>query len=201
MGDTSGETANGFELFRLDQLHLRLLEFAIGLHEVAIQTFQFRLGSHLLRDVLADTDDDGVVDGAENNWPSYESTGHFEVAGFYSLSQHLIIPECVCINADVYNALSDDQKAAVKEAAMESAALQRELWTERAKASKEKVMASGVEFNEIAYEECKRLSSIDQDDFVDDECLDYYEAGEWLKDIYFSRGSYDNGAPPGFTCY
>ena len=43
----------------------------------------------------------GVVDGAENNWPSYESTGHFEVAGYYSLSQHLIIPECVCINADV----------------------------------------------------------------------------------------------------
>ena len=32
----------------------------------------------------------GVVDGAENNWPSYESTGHFEVAGYYSLSQHLI---------------------------------------------------------------------------------------------------------------
>jgi tripartite ATP-independent transporter DctP family solute receptor len=43
----------------------------------------------------------GVVDGAENNWPSYESTGHFEVAGYYSDSQHLIIPECVCINADV----------------------------------------------------------------------------------------------------
>ncbi|MCB1835438.1 MAG: TRAP transporter substrate-binding protein, partial [Geminicoccaceae bacterium] len=51
------------------------------------------------------------VDGAENNWPSYESTGHFEVAGYYSLSQHLIIPECVCINADVYNGLSaEDQE-------------------------------------------------------------------------------------------
>ncbi|MEZ5668695.1 MAG: TRAP transporter substrate-binding protein, partial [Alphaproteobacteria bacterium] len=47
----------------------------------------------------------GVVDGAENNWPSYESTGHFEVAGYYSLSEHLISPECVCINADLWNAL------------------------------------------------------------------------------------------------
>jgi TRAP-type C4-dicarboxylate transport system substrate-binding protein len=92
----------------------------------------------------------GVVDGAENNWPSYESTGHFEVAGYYSLSQHLIIPECLCINADAYNSLSDAHKAAVKEAAMESAVLQRELWAERAAASREKVMASGVEFNEIA---------------------------------------------------
>ena len=92
----------------------------------------------------------GVVDGAENNWPSYESTGHFEVAGYYSLSQHLIIPECVCINADVYNGLSDEQKAAVKEAAVESALLQRQLWAERAEASREKVMAAGVKFNDIA---------------------------------------------------
>jgi len=91
----------------------------------------------------------GVVDGAENNWPSYESTGHFEVAGYYSLSQHLIIPECVCINADAYNALSPEHQAAVKEAAVESATLQRELWAERAEASREKVLAAGVKFNEI----------------------------------------------------
>lgn len=92
----------------------------------------------------------GVVDGAENNWPSYESTGHFEVAGFYSLSQHLIIPECVCINAKVYEGLSDEDKNAVKAAARESAELQRKLWAERAKASREKVMKSGVKFNEIS---------------------------------------------------
>ena len=91
----------------------------------------------------------GVVDGAENNWPSYESTGHFEVAGYYSLSQHLIIPECLCINADVYNSLSDEQKAALKEAAMESAALQQQLWTEREATSREKVESSGVTINEI----------------------------------------------------
>ncbi|WP_420404986.1 TRAP transporter substrate-binding protein [Nisaea sp.] len=92
----------------------------------------------------------GVVDGAENNWPSYESTGHFEVAGYYSLSQHLIIPECVCINADVYNALSDADKAAVKAAARESADLQRKLWAERAEASRAMVMKAGVKFNDVA---------------------------------------------------
>lgn len=92
----------------------------------------------------------GVVDGAENNWPSYESTGHFEVAGYYSLSEHLIIPECVCINASVYESLSDEDKTAVREAAQESAVLQRKLWEERAVASREKVMAAGVKFNEIA---------------------------------------------------
>lgn len=92
----------------------------------------------------------GVVDGAENNWPSYESTGHYEVAGFYSLSQHLIIPECVCVNADYFNGLSDAHKKAMTEAARESAELQRTLWESRAKASREKVMAAGVKFNEIA---------------------------------------------------
>ncbi|WP_323770963.1 TRAP transporter substrate-binding protein [Antarctobacter sp.] len=92
----------------------------------------------------------GVVDGAENNWPSYESTGHFEVAGYYSLSQHLIIPECVCINADAYNALSDEMKAAVTEAAQESAVLQRQLWAEREASSRAKVEAAGVVTNEIA---------------------------------------------------
>ncbi|NNL17173.1 MAG: TRAP transporter substrate-binding protein [Boseongicola sp.] len=92
----------------------------------------------------------GVVDGAENNWPSYESTGHFEVAGFYSLSQHLIIPECLCINADVYNGLSDDMKAAVKEAAMESATVQQELWAAREMSSREMVEKAGVVTNEIA---------------------------------------------------
>lgn len=91
----------------------------------------------------------GVVDGAENNWPSYESTGHFEVAGYYSLSQHLIIPECVCINANVYNALSDADKKMVRDAARESATLQRSLWEKRAKSSREKVMKAGVKFNDI----------------------------------------------------
>ncbi|NQW00274.1 MAG: TRAP transporter substrate-binding protein [Rhodospirillales bacterium] len=95
----------------------------------------------------------GVVDGAENNWPSYESTGHFEVAGYYSLSQHLIIPECVCVNAKAYGDLSAADQAAVKDAARESAVLQRELWDARAISSREKVMKAGVKFNEIPNKE------------------------------------------------
>ena len=91
----------------------------------------------------------GVVDGAENNWPSYESTGHYEVAAFHSNSQHLIIPEILCINAAVYNKLSADEQKILKEAAQESAMLQRKLWKEREKASEKKVIAGGVKANEI----------------------------------------------------
>lgn len=92
----------------------------------------------------------GVIDGAENNWPSYESTSHFEVAGFYSLSQHLIIPECLCMSKITWDTLSDDDKAAVKSAARESALLQREEWAKRALKSREVVEAGGIKFNEIA---------------------------------------------------
>jgi len=91
----------------------------------------------------------GVVDGAENNWPSYESTGHYEVAKYYSLSQHLIIPETLCINAAVWDKLSADEQKILKEAAEESAVLQRKLWKERSKASEEKVLAGGAVFNTI----------------------------------------------------
>jgi len=55
------------------------------------------------------------------------------------------------------------------------------------------------EFNELAYDECKRLAALIEG-AVDDECLDYYENGTWLKDIYFARGDWANGAPPGFSC-
>lgn len=92
----------------------------------------------------------GVVDGAENNWPSYESTGHYEAAGFYSLSQHLIIPECICVNTDTFNALSPELQAQVTEAAQEAAMLQRDLWVKREAASRETVEAAGVVVNEVA---------------------------------------------------
>ena len=59
----------------------------------------------------------GVVDGAENNFPSFKNVGHYEVTTHYSLSEHLIIPECICVNTAKFNALSPELQAAVKGAA------------------------------------------------------------------------------------
>ena len=91
----------------------------------------------------------GVIDGAENNYPSYESTGHFEVAGFYSITDHLIIPECLCISTDAWNALDAETQATVKAAARASAETQRKLWAEREKESRAKVEAAGSKVNEV----------------------------------------------------
>ncbi len=91
----------------------------------------------------------GVIDGAENNYPSYESTGHFEVAGFYSISQHLIIPECLCVSTEAWEALDADTQAAVRTAARNSAETQRELWATREAESRAKVEAAGVKINDV----------------------------------------------------
>jgi len=92
----------------------------------------------------------GVVDGAENNFPSFLNVAHYEVAGFYSLSEHLIIPECICMNTGVFNSLSDDMQTAVVAAAEEAALYQRELWAIASAEARTQVEAAGVVVNEIA---------------------------------------------------
>ncbi|CAN0589063.1 unnamed protein product, partial [Ectocarpus sp. 12 AP-2014] len=85
----------------------------------------------------------GVIDGAENNWPSYESSGHFEVAGYYTLDQHLMVPEVLVMSKTSWDKLSEEDQQAVMEAAKASTEVQRQLWAEREAASEEKVRAAG----------------------------------------------------------
>ncbi|PVB62426.1 TRAP transporter substrate-binding protein [Labrenzia sp. 011] len=92
----------------------------------------------------------GVVDGAENNPPSYESTNHFEVAKYYSLTQHLIIPECLCMSKKTFDSLTPEQQEIVKVAGRNSTELQRKLWQEREAASMAKVEEGGVAVNSVA---------------------------------------------------
>jgi len=92
----------------------------------------------------------GVVDGAENNFPSFKSVGHYEVTTHYSMSEHLIIPECICVNTAKFNALSEDMQAALRGAAQEAAIFQRELWTVDSEKARMEVEAAGIMVNEIA---------------------------------------------------
>lgn len=92
----------------------------------------------------------GVVDGAENNFPSFKNVGHFEVTTNYSLSEHLIIPECICVNTDKFNALSPELQAALTSAAEEAALYQRELWAKQSEQARKEVEAAGIVVNEIA---------------------------------------------------
>ncbi|MFV0358872.1 TRAP transporter substrate-binding protein [Tropicimonas sp.] len=99
----------------------------------------------------------GVIDGAENNWPSYDSSGHYEVAKYYTLDQHLMVPEVVVMSKATWDKLSPEDQQAVQEAARESVAIERELWAASEKESEEKVRAAGVEV----------VSEIDKTPFIE----------------------------------
>ena len=92
----------------------------------------------------------GVVDGAENNFPSFKNVGHYEVTTHYSLSEHLIIPECICVNTSKFEALSPELQAAVRGAAEAAALYQRELWAVQSGQARKDVEAAGIKVNEIA---------------------------------------------------
>lgn len=86
----------------------------------------------------------GVIDGAENNWPSYDSSGHYEVAKYYTLDQHLIVPEVLVMSKKSWDKLTPEDQAAVKEAAKASVPIMRDLWVKQEKVSEAKVRAAGV---------------------------------------------------------
>lgn len=85
----------------------------------------------------------GVIDGAENNYPSYDTSGHAEVAKYYTLDQHLMVPELVAMSKITWDKLSADDQAVLREAGKNSAKVERELWAAQEKASEEKVLALG----------------------------------------------------------
>jgi tripartite ATP-independent transporter DctP family solute receptor len=91
----------------------------------------------------------GVIDGAENNWPSFESGKHFEVARYYSLTRHLLAPEMFVMSKISWDKLSAEDQALVRQTAKESVSYMRKLWDDQVARSMEIVTSSGVEVNEV----------------------------------------------------
>lgn len=87
----------------------------------------------------------GVIDGAENNWPSYDTSGHYEVAKYYTLDQHLIVPEVLMMSKKSWDKLTPEDQAVVRQAAKDSVAVMRDLWDKQEKASEDKLEAAGVQ--------------------------------------------------------
>ncbi len=117
----------------------------------------------------------GVIDGAENNWPSYESSHHYEVAKYYTLDQHLIVPEVLVMSKMSWDKLTPEDQAIFKQAAKDSVPYMRDLWTKAEKASEETVRAAGVEV----------VTDIDKQPFIDamKPVYDKYLTDPKLKDL------------------
>jgi len=91
----------------------------------------------------------GVIDGAENNFPSYDTAKHAEVAKFYSLDGHTILPEVFVMNKAAFDKLTPEDQALFKQAAKDSVAKQRELWAKKVGESQANVEKLGAQINEV----------------------------------------------------
>jgi len=91
----------------------------------------------------------GLVDAAENNFPSYESSRHFEVAKYYSKTEHSMAPEMLLFSKKVWDGLTPEDQKAIRQAAKESVPYMRKLWDEREEKSLATVKAGGAQIIEV----------------------------------------------------
>lgn len=99
----------------------------------------------------------GLVDGAENNWPSYVTTGHYKAAPYYTLTEHTMSPEVLVMSLRAWQSLSDEDKAIFRSAARASNRIMREQWNALEARSREQARAAGTTI----------ISAYDRAPFVD----------------------------------
>src|ERR1700681_3557354 len=92
----------------------------------------------------------GVVDGAENNPPSFVFDNHYQVAKFLTLDEHLIVPEMVVFSRRTWTALSPADQALVKKFGREAQLEERTLWVKYEKDAMDKARAAGITITDIA---------------------------------------------------
>ncbi|WP_423998306.1 TRAP transporter substrate-binding protein [Maribacter sp. IgM3_T14_3] len=87
----------------------------------------------------------GVVDGAENNPPSFYLSRHYEVCKYYSLDEHTVLPDVLLIGTYVYDKLNEQEKKWLNESVKESVKYQRILWAEAEEEALREVQKAGVQ--------------------------------------------------------
>lgn len=92
----------------------------------------------------------GVIDGAENNWPSYYATSHYEVAKFYTLDKHTMTPEVVIMSKAIWDKLTPEQQKIIRESAKASQEIQKAAWKAYEEKSIKAVKEKGNTITELA---------------------------------------------------
>jgi tripartite ATP-independent transporter DctP family solute receptor len=85
-----------------------------------------------------------LIDGAENNWPSFVTTDHYKYAGYYTLTEHTMSPEVLVMSQKAWSSLSDEDRKIFRDAAVESSHFMREKWKDLEEQSRARAKAAGV---------------------------------------------------------
>lgn len=99
----------------------------------------------------------GEISGAENNWPSYETMRHYEVAPYITEDGHNRIPEIQIMSAATWNKLSEEDQKIIQECAAESARYQRTLWEQQEKTSRERLSDGLCKVSQLSEDEYARF--------------------------------------------
>jgi tripartite ATP-independent transporter DctP family solute receptor len=99
----------------------------------------------------------GVVDGAENNYPSYDTGQHFNYAPYFSTTEHLIIPEIIVFSKKVWTTLKPEDQALIRKFSKEAQLDERQLWAAAEDRALADMKAHGVKIVEITPAEKKRF--------------------------------------------
>jgi tripartite ATP-independent transporter DctP family solute receptor len=85
-----------------------------------------------------------LIDGAENNWPSFVTTNHYKHAGYYTLTEHTMSPEVLVMSHKVWVTLSAEERKIFREAALRSSQFMREKWRDLEEQSRKQAESTGV---------------------------------------------------------
>jgi tripartite ATP-independent transporter DctP family solute receptor len=85
-----------------------------------------------------------LIDGAENNWPSFVTTDHYKYAGYYTITEHTMSPEVLVISQKAWQSLSADDRRIFRDAALQSSHFMREKWKALEEQSRQQAKAAGV---------------------------------------------------------
>jgi tripartite ATP-independent transporter DctP family solute receptor len=92
----------------------------------------------------------GVIDGAENNPPSFVFDNHYQVARYYTVDEHLIVPEMLVMSKKIFDSLSKDEQADVKKFAREAQMEERTLWDEYQQQAMDKAKKAGIQVVQVS---------------------------------------------------
>jgi TRAP-type C4-dicarboxylate transport system substrate-binding protein len=98
-----------------------------------------------------------LIDGAENNWPSYVTTSHYKLAPYYTLTEHTMGPELLVMSPRAWESLSAEDQDIFRDAARKSSAYMRELWNGLEDRSRQQARAAGItiisDFDRMPFEQ------------------------------------------------
>ncbi len=97
----------------------------------------------------------GVIDGAENNPPSFVFDNHYQVAKFYTVDEHLIVPEMLVISKKIFDSLSKEDQALLVTYGKEAQQEERKLWAVYEKQAMDKAKAAGIQIIQVSADDKK----------------------------------------------